>query len=110
MHYFATPDFGKAVLGPGHESFDLLSAENGCVNGCCAGISRYTTTQYMAPGCHEDQEGFLVLSGTGYARIGDEEMAVRPGCAFLAPAGVPHAMRTDDPSVPLEVFWFHAAC
>ena len=52
----------------------------------------------------------MVLSGSGFAKLGNEERAVCKGTAFIVPAGVEHSLRTNDPAVPLEVFWFHASC
>jgi len=103
----------KEVVGvaePGHTSFSLLDENNGCVNNCCCGVSRYTETEYQVPGCHDDQEGFMVLSGSGFVKLRDEEHFVCSGTAFIVPAGVEHSLRTDNPALPLEVFWFHAAC
>lgn len=110
MNHFAALKDAVGTAEPGHTSFSLLDESNGCVNGCCCGVSRYTETEYQTPGCHEDQEGFMVLSGSGYARLGEEERFVCTGTAFIVPAGVAHSLRTDDPNAPLEVFWFHASC
>ena len=107
--YFISMEQAVVEQCPGHISYELLTEKNGCKNGCTCGISRYTSTEYPTPGCHEDQEGFLVLSGHGSAKVGDQEAEIQPGIAFIAPAGVPHAIRTIDPEVPVEVFWFHAA-
>ena len=109
MNYYVSLENAIAEQNPGHISFDLLTEENGCKNGCTCGISRYTAAEYQPPGCHEDQEGFFVLAGSGYAQIGKREFPIHPGIAFIAPAGVAHAIRTEDPNVPIEVFWFHAA-
>jgi len=110
MDHFASLKEAVGIAEPGHTSFSLLDEANGCVNGCCCGVSRYTETEYQAPGCHDDQEGFMVLSGSGFAKLGDEERFVCSGTAFIVPAGVEHSLRTDNPAIPLEVFWFHAAC
>ena len=77
--------------------------------GCCTGISIYTNTEYINPGVHEDQEGFLVLEGSGWAMIGSEEFKIEPEVSFLAPAGKKHSVRRDPDSVLVKVFWFHAA-
>ena len=107
--YFISMENAVIEQCPGHISYELLTEKNGCVNGCCCGISRYTTTEYAKPGCHADQEGFFVLSGSGSAKVGDCETEIYPGLSFVAPAGVPHAIRSNDEAVPVEVFWFHAA-
>ncbi|MBR6571956.1 MAG: cupin domain-containing protein [Clostridia bacterium] len=110
MNHFVSLKEAVGTPEPGHISFSLLDESNGCTNGCCCGVSRYTETEYQVPGCHDDQEGFMVLSGSGYAKIGEEEGYVCSGTAFIVPAGVEHALRTDNPAIPLEVFWFHASC
>ena len=89
MTHFASKETVAPHAGPGHMG--------------------YTVTEYAEPGCHDDQEGFVVLSGEGYARIGSEEAAIRKGTTFIAPAGTPHAIRSASADVPVEVFWFHAA-
>ncbi len=87
----------------------LLSDENGCVDGCRAGISWYEDTEYRGGGSHEDQEGFFVLEGSGFAKIGDEEFPVTPGTAFIAPAHTLHTIRRDGNCPHVAVFWFHSA-
>ena len=109
MSYFAHKEDAQPVLAPGHSSYELLTAANGCVNGCSAGISVYDTMTYQTPGCHDDQEGFVVLSGSGWAKIGEEEQRIEPGTVFIAPRGVPHCIKTVSETEPVTVFWFHAA-
>ena len=109
MSYFARKEEVTPRPGPGHVSYRLLTEKNGCVNGCYAGISVYDTTTYQTPGCHDDQEGFVVLSGTGWAKIGEEEQAIEPGMVFIAPKGVLHCIKTASEQEPVAVFWFHAA-
>ena len=111
MNHFVSLKETTGIPEIGHISFDLLDETNGCVNGCCCGVSRYTETEYQIPGCHDDQEGFMVLSGNGFVKLGgDEERFVCAGTAFIVPAGIEHSLRTNDSNIPLEVFWFHAAC
>ena len=99
----------KEIIGDhGHGSFPLLGADQGCTNGCCAGISYYSLTEYTPAAVHDDQEGFIVLSGKGWAKIGGEEFPVEKDTAFIAPAGMPHQMRSDSAEEKLTVFWFHA--
>ena len=109
MSYFARKEDVDPVSGLGHSAYKLLTEAHGCVNGCHAGISVYDTTTYLTPGIHEDQEGFVVLSGKGWAKVGEEEQAIEPGTAFMAPKGVPHAIKTASAQEPVVVFWFHAA-
>ena len=58
---------------------------------------------------HEDQEGFVVLAGRGWAKVGNEEFRMEPEVSFIAPAGVKHSIKSDEESEPVKVFWFHAA-
>jgi len=94
---------------PDKKGFRLLTEEQGCVKGCCAGISTYGDTEYGKGGVHDDQEGFFVLSGHGMVKLGEEEYPIKAGSAFMAPAGVFHTMKRDADSEPVQVFWFHSA-
>lgn len=101
-------DVKEIISGYGHGSFTLLGEEQGCTNGCCAGISYYSMTEYTPAAVHEDQEGFIVLSGRGWAKIGGEEFLVEPETAFIAPKGTKHQMKSASETERLVVFWFHA--
>ena len=83
--------------------------DNGCVAGCRAGVTYYQNTEYKKPGIHDDQEGFIVLKGSGMALIGDEEFAIEEGTAFIAPKGTPHTIKSNSNDEPVLVFWFHSA-
>lgn len=107
-YYHKITENEKMEMGKGHGSFKVLSEEQGCTNGCCAGISFYPDTEYNEAGVHDDQEGFLVLAGSGSAKIGDEEFKVEKDMVFVAPKGVPHQLKADCSAEPLKVFWFHA--
>ena len=113
----------------------FLTAENGCLGGCTSGTTVYAGYEFSAhPGVHEDQEGFYVLEGEGYARLvfisldadgvyyctADEEGIVKPnrvevinvtgaGDSFIALPGVPHTIKTKPGCQPVKVFWFHSA-
>ena len=78
------------------------------MNGCASGISYYANTAYIPPARHAFQEGFLVLSGRGAARVGEEEFPLEPELSFLVPAGTAHTLKSDSPEKPLVLFWFHA--
>jgi len=93
----------------GHSSRDVIGEEQGAVNGYKIGVTEYTTEEFLAPGVHDDQEGFYVIAGEGVARVGDEEFAIRPGSAFIAPKGVPHAVKKKRGSVPVKLVWSHGA-
>lgn len=109
MKFYVNKKDVAPIQREGHHTFELLKEENGCVDGCCTGISVYTATEYPTAGVHEDQEGFVVLEGTGWAKIGDAEFPIEPEMSFLAPAGVRHCIKKAPASQPVKVFWFHAA-
>lgn len=94
--------------GHGHGSFPLLGETEGCRNECAAGISYYSSSEYSQAAVHDFQEGFIVLSGMGYVKIGSEEFFAERNTAFIAGAGIEHRMRCAEGSEPLTVFWFHA--
>ena len=110
MKYHVNAEESEKVEGMGHTSIPLLGEANGCSGGCCSGISIYHLDEYNPPGVHSDQEGFYVLEGTGWVRIGEEEIRIRPETAFLVPPGKAHSIRREKESGPVKVFWFHAAC
>ena len=87
----------------------LIGAEHGAECGFCIGVSYYDGEDYLAPGVHDDQEGFYVLEGTGTADIGGTEFPIRKGSSFLAPKGVPHRIKRDRASGPIKVLWTHGA-
>lgn len=87
----------------------LLTEEQGCVKGCCSGVTIYEETEYGVGGIHDDQEGFLVLKGHGMVKLGEEEFPIRKGSSFLAPAGCFHAVKRDADSEAIWLFWFHSA-
>ena len=108
LYYQKKSDAREIQAGHGHGTFPLLNENHGCTGGCCAGISYYASTEYTPVAVHDDQEGFIVLSGKGWAKIGGQEFPVEKDTAFIAPAGTAHQMRTVDPDEPLTLFWFHA--
>jgi hypothetical protein len=88
---------------------EMLGEKNGCLAGCRTGILMYTQEEYRQGGVHEDQEGFLVLSGSGSAIVGSEEFSLEPGCCFLAPPGTYHSIKRDTSCEYIKLFFFHAA-
>ena len=109
MSFFANKQNVQSIERPGTTSYPMLNEQHGCVNGFSAGITLYTETHYLAPGVHEDQEGFVVLEGTGWAKVGDEEFRLEPDVCFIAPAGTPHAVKRDANVPHVKVCWFHGA-
>ncbi len=83
-------------------SIKFITEENGCINGCCSGITVYPDYEFSKkPGKHDDQEGFYVLEGEGYAKLDDLDF-------FVALPQVAHTIRTKEGSTPVKVFWFHS--
>ncbi len=105
--YISTKEVEKSV-GKGVIDYPLLDETNGCVAGCCTGITIYATTEYT-PNTHDDQEGFLIIEGEGWALVGEEEFRIEEETSFIVPAGVIHAIKRHPDSKPVKVFWFHAA-
>ncbi len=89
--------------------YTLLDENQGCVNGCRMGISFYRNDAYHAPQQHDDQEGFYVLEGKGYALIDGHEIPLLPGTSFVVPAFTDHVMKRDSSCEYCKVLWFHAA-
>jgi len=87
----------------------LIGPEHGATRGFCMGVAIYDNEEYGAPGVHEDQEGFYVLSGRGAAKVGDEEFPLRPGVAFIAQKRVPHSVKKSAGSKPVKLLWSHGA-
>ena len=109
MSYFVNRRDVEGVQAEGHTSYMMLDEAHGCVAGFKSGISIYTATEYPTPGVHDDQEGFVVLEGRGWARVGDEESRLEPEVCFIAPAGVAHSIKRDPDSAHIKVCWFHGA-
>lgn len=109
MEYYVNRNNISGVQGEGHVSYFLLDDGNGCVAGCKTGISVYELSEYNAPGLHDDQEGFCVMEGSGWAKVGDKEFPIEPEGSFIVPAHQEHSLKKNPESVPLKVFWFHAA-
>lgn len=109
-HYVSLKDV--PVKDPNNKIFlgyDLLGEQTGCVSGCKAGVGIFISDEYNKPGIHyETQEGFFVLEGSGWTKIGDEEIKLEPGMSYLVPANVLHCSKKDPDSKGLKVFFFHA--
>lgn len=91
------------------KGYKLLTEKNGCVNGCCSGITIYSDREFSTkPGCHDDQEGFYVLEGEGFAKLDDLIFPIKAGDSFIALPGVEHTIRTKEDCQAVKVFWFHS--
>jgi mannose-6-phosphate isomerase-like protein (cupin superfamily) len=109
MSYFINRTNVAPITREGYISYPLLTEAQGCVNGFSSGITCYTTTEYQTPGVHDDQEGFVVMEGRGWAKVGGEEYRLEPDVCFVAPAGVAHAIKRDADVSLVKVCWFHGA-
>jgi mannose-6-phosphate isomerase-like protein (cupin superfamily) len=109
MSFFVNRRDVQAITAPGHTGYPLLNESHGCVAGFKSGITIYTATEYGPAGVHGDQEGFVVMDGTGWVKVGDEEQHVEPDTCFIAPAGVAHSIKRDSTSPHIKVCWFHGA-
>jgi len=107
---YVTIEEVKKNQGENVRGYKLLTEENGCVAGCCSGISFYSLTEFNNyPGSHADQEGFFVLEGDGFAQLDDLVFPITQGDSFIAAAGVKHTIKTCDAEKPVKVFWFHSS-
>jgi len=107
---YVTLEEVKKNQGENARGYKLLTEANGCVAGCCSGISIYNSTEFnYNAGAHEDQEGFFVLEGEGFAKLDDLVFPITQGDSFIAAAGVKHTIKTSDEYKPVKVFWFHSS-
>ncbi|MBQ6334684.1 MAG: cupin domain-containing protein [Erysipelotrichaceae bacterium] len=107
-YYVSISESKKEDSGNGHYSYPLLNESNGCTRDCATGISYYTALEYTPPAVHEFHEGFMVLSGKGYAKVDKEEFPLDDQISFFVPAGKEHALKSQSEDEPLVLFWFHA--
>lgn len=106
---YITLEEALAAREEGRRSVKFLTEANGCINGCCSGVTICSETEFNPEsGFHDDQEGFFVLEGNGFVRLDNEEFEVKAGDSFIALSGVRHTMKTVDSEKPLKVFWFHS--
>ena len=78
-------------------------------NGACIGICLYNETEFLTFGVHDDQEGFVIAEGEGSVFLDGEILPVQSDFSLILQPGVRHSFRRNPNSVPLKVFWFHAA-
>jgi len=109
MKYYVNTKDVKAIETTGQTVYKLLNEINGCSGGCYTGITIYALSEYMTPGIHDDQEGFVVLEGTGWALVGDEEFRIEPEMSFIVPARTRHSIKREIGAEYVKVFWFHCA-
>jgi mannose-6-phosphate isomerase-like protein (cupin superfamily) len=109
MEYYIRLREAKETVRYGVVNYSLLTDAHGCTAGCCTGISIFSDTEYSVANTHEDQEGFFVIEGEGWARVGETEFRIEPDTSFIVPAGFSHTIKRDPNSPQVRVFWFHAA-
>lgn len=109
MNYFVDRANVKGMPKEGHITYPMLDNNNGCKAGFCSGITFYHCKEYSLPGVHDDQEGFVVIEGKGWAKVGKEEFRIKPDISFIAPAGVKHSVKCDPDSKYVKLCWFHGA-
>lgn len=107
MSKFSIKSPDRKIEVHGALSHLMFTPENTPVDGFSACVNVVQSDQYPQPGIHDDNEGFYVVRGTGWAKVGDEEQPIAEGSCFFAPAGIPHAIRKDSGAPDLEVFLFH---
>jgi mannose-6-phosphate isomerase-like protein (cupin superfamily) len=107
MEAFKRMNDVEPVHADGHLGYRLLNESNGCCSGSSTGVSVYFCEEYPQAASHDDQEGFYVFAGKGWAKIGDVEFRLEPGMSFVAPKGVAHCMKKDKDCDELKIFWFH---
>lgn len=106
---YITLEEALAARQEGKRSIKFLTEANGCMNGCCSGVTIYSETEFDEhPGFHDNQEGFFVLEGEGYAWLDGEEFPIKAGDSFIALPGVKHTIKTNNADKPVKVFWFHS--
>lgn len=59
---YITLEEALAAREEGRRSIKFLTEANGCINGCCSGVTICSETEFNPEsGFHDDQEGFFVL-------------------------------------------------
>lgn len=57
---YITLEEALAAREEGRRSVKFLTEANGCINGCCSGVTICSETEFNPePGFHDDQEDFL---------------------------------------------------
>lgn len=105
--YVAKFNESNLKMSTGHRACQILSEEISGMAGVSTGMSIYFTETYSTPGIHEDHEGFFVVEGDGWVKMGEDEFSVSSGTSFLVPAGTAHAICKKTGGVDVKIFWFH---
>ena len=93
----------------GRSSKDLIDARQGATSGFSIGLAIYDVAdEYPEPQAHDDQEALYIISGTGWLKVGDDDVRLEPGVAVYVGPEVPHAARADGPE-PVKALYSHGA-
>ena len=94
---------------PGHDTVVGINSWWGATGGFSSHVAFYYSKEYVITGVHEDQEMFYILEGTGWARLGDEEIRLKPGICFLVKPGQVHGIKADADCPGVKAFFVHGA-
>lgn len=77
---YITLEEALAAREEGRRSIKFLTEDNGCINGCCSGVTICSETEFNPePGFHDDQEGFFVLEGNGFVSLTTKSLRLKRG-------------------------------
>ena len=107
-HYRAQKEAPLTETDATHGFWTMMDQSTGCGSKVWSAIGYNADTEYHFGAVHEDMEVFLVLEGSGWATIGQEEFRIEKDMCFVAPAGVRHGTRAESADRPLRLYWFHA--
>ena len=102
----AQPFVAKRRFFPGVYSDPIFDEGNTPVAGFSAMLNLFFNDEYLAPGVHEDHEGFFVVAGQGKMMLDDVEHILTPGSTMIVPAGVTHAIKKNG-NEDLKIFIYH---
>ena len=107
-HYRNKEDAVLTETDAKHGFWKMMDEKTGCGSKVWSAIGYNADTEYHFGAVHDDMEVFLVLEGSGWAMIGEEEFPIKKDTCYVAPAGVRHGPRSDSEEHPLRLYWFHA--
>ena len=107
-HYRNKEDAVLTETDAKHGFWKMMDEKTGCGSKVWSAIGYNADTESHFGAVHDDMEVFLVLEGSGWAMIGEEEFPIKKDTCYVAPAGVRHGTRSDSEEHPLRLYWFHA--
>lgn len=84
----------------------LITGERTASRGLVTGVAQLAPGAQLLLHHHEPEETYYIVSGQGEMQIGDDTMAVGPGCAVYIPANARHALRCTGSEPLFFVFSF----